>query len=73
MEKAAIKRLDGHELVAKYPELFAHSVKRDFNFFILTQTIHRNQRQHLEISLQIASKRAKFLHKIFVVNIISGS
>ena len=72
MEKAAIKRLDGHELVAKYPEEFADSVERDFNFCILTQTIHRNHRQDLEVSLQIASKGVKFLHKMFYVNIISG-
>ena len=64
MEKAAIKRLDGHELVAKYPEEFADSVERDFNFCILTQTIHRNHRQDLKVSLQAASKAVREIEQM---------
>ena len=45
VEKDAIKRLVGHELVSSYPEVFEDGVKRDLNFHILMQAIHRNQKE----------------------------
>ena len=58
-EKAAIKRLAGAKLVSKYPEVYAGEVKEDLNLCILIQIIHRNQKQDLEMSLQLAGETIK--------------
>ena len=55
VEKDAIKRLVGQELVSSYPEVFEGGVKRDLNFHILMQAIHRNQKD-VEALLQVASR-----------------